>query len=154
MVVNRSAPPGPVVPTLVYQDVGKAIDWLCDTFGFVEQYRYGVPDHPDGALLAVGKGSVFLTGPRVGQSADWGDGAELQPPRPNEVTHIVYVQVENVDRHYEHAVQRGARILHLPETYPFGERQYTVQDLAGHRWTFSQSVADIAPEEWGGVPKV
>jgi hypothetical protein len=21
-----------------------------------------------------------------------------------------------------------------------------------HRWTFSQAVADVAPEEWGGVP--
>jgi hypothetical protein len=24
--------------------------------------------------------------------------------------------------------------------------------LAGHRWTFSQSIADVAPEEWGGAP--
>jgi hypothetical protein len=22
--------------------------------------------------------------------------------------------------------------------------------LAGHEWTFSQSIADVAPEEWGG----
>jgi uncharacterized glyoxalase superfamily protein PhnB len=36
------------------------------------------------------------------------------------------------------------------ETYPFGERQYTVDDPGGHRWTFTQSVADVAPEEWGG----
>jgi hypothetical protein len=25
---------------------------------------------------------------------------------------------------------------------PFGERQYTAQDLGGHRWTFSQSIAE------------
>jgi hypothetical protein len=29
MVVNRSAPRATVVPILVYEDVGKAIDWLC-----------------------------------------------------------------------------------------------------------------------------
>jgi uncharacterized glyoxalase superfamily protein PhnB len=34
---------------------------------------------------------------------------------------------------------------------PFGERQYTVQDHAGHWWTFSQHVADLAPEDWGAV---
>jgi hypothetical protein len=25
-----------------------------------------------------------------------------------------------------------------------------VCDLAGHEWTFSQTLADVAPEEWGG----
>jgi hypothetical protein len=34
---------------------------------------------------------------------------------------------------------------------PFGERVYTVEDLAGHRWTFSQSIADVAPEQWGAT---
>ncbi len=34
---------------------------------------------------------------------------------------------------------------------PFGERQYTVVDLAGHWWTFSQHVADLAPEDWGAL---
>ena len=32
-----------------------------------------------------------------------------------------------------------------------GERQYTAVDLGGHVWTFSQSIADVAPEGWGGV---
>jgi uncharacterized glyoxalase superfamily protein PhnB len=152
MIVNRSAAPGPVVPTLVYEDVGKAIIWLCETFGFSEILRYGPESHPAGAQLAVGRGAVFLSGARVGQSSDWADRAQFRPPRPDEVTHTVSVYVEDVDRHYESARQRGARILNPPETYPFGERQYTVQDLAGHRWTFTQSVADIAPEEWGGTP--
>jgi len=44
----------------------------------------------------------------------------------------------------------GARILRPPADYPYGERQYTAEDLAGHRWTFSQTIADVAPEEWGG----
>ncbi len=32
----------------------------------------------------------------------------------------------------------------------FGERQYTAEDLVGHLWTFSETLADMAPEEWGG----
>jgi uncharacterized glyoxalase superfamily protein PhnB len=35
---------------------------------------------------------------------------------------------------------------------PFGERQYTVEDLEGHRWTFSQSIADVPFEAWGATP--
>ena len=48
-------------------------------------------------------------------------------------------------------MQAGARVLTEPTTHPFGERQYTAEDIGGHRWTFSQSVADVDPEAWGGV---
>jgi uncharacterized glyoxalase superfamily protein PhnB len=130
--------------------VGEAIDWLCGAFGFVERLRYGPDGDPAGAQLSVGEGSVFLTSPRVGQSPEWADTAELRPPRKNEVTHSVAVHVGDVDRHYEQARRFGARILGPPETHSFGERQYTAEDLCGHRWTFSQSVADVAPEAWGG----
>ena len=37
-----------------------------------------------------------------------------------------------------------------PTDFPYGERQYTAQDPAGHQWTFSQTLADVAPSEWGG----
>lgn len=147
MLMNRSAAPGPVVPVLVYEDVGAAIDWLCETFGFAERFRYGPEGRPEGAQLAVGEGSVFLKGPRV---SEWADRTEFRPPRRGEISHAVHVNVEDVDLHHEQAERGGARILHPPETYPFGERQYTVEDLGGHRWTFSQSTADLAPEEWGG----
>ena len=62
------------------------------------------------------------------------------------------MSVENVDRHFEHAKQHGARILNQPSNKPFGERQYTAADPAGHWWTFSQHVADVAPEVWGAIP--
>jgi hypothetical protein len=37
-----------------------------------------------------------------------------------------------------------------PTDFEYGERQYTAQDPAGHRWTFSETVEDVAPETWGG----
>jgi uncharacterized glyoxalase superfamily protein PhnB len=88
---------------------------------------------------------------RKGQGFATTDCAEFRPPRRNEVSQTLLVHVENVDRHYEHAKQCGARILQSPTTYPFGERQYTAEDLDGHRWTFSQSIADVKPEEWGAT---
>lgn len=62
----------------------------------------------------------------------------------------VLVRIEDVDRHQQRAREHGARILRPPADYPYGERQYTAKDLAGHRWTFSQTIVDVAPEEWGG----
>ena len=149
MVTNRSAPAGTIVPRLIYEDVSKAIDWLCDAFGFVEILRWGPADSPT-AQLAVGEGAIFVSGPRVGHGS--ADRLAFRPPRPHELSHSVMVHVEDVDRHYEHARQRGARILLPLETYRFGERQYSAQDLGGHLWTFTQSVADVAPEEWGATP--
>jgi hypothetical protein len=29
-------------------------------------------------------------------------------------------------------------------------RQYLAADLAGHRWTFSETLADVDPASWGG----
>jgi uncharacterized glyoxalase superfamily protein PhnB len=143
MVVNRSAPRATVVPILVYEDVGQAIDWLCDTFGFRERLRAGPPGGSvSHAQLDIGEGAVML-----GRQ-----GAEFRPPRPGEVSQYVVVHVEDVDQHFEGARSRGARILKSPAGTPFGERQYTVEDPGGHRWTFSQSMADIAPEEWGATP--
>jgi uncharacterized glyoxalase superfamily protein PhnB len=62
------------------------------------------------------------------------------------------VHVNDVDRHYERTKQFGTRIINPPTNYPFGERQYTAEDLGGHHWTFSQSIADIDPKTWGGEP--
>jgi uncharacterized glyoxalase superfamily protein PhnB len=65
-------------------------------------------------------------------------------------THSVLVRVEDADEHHARARAAGAAITSPPTTFPFGERQYSAQDPFGHRWTFSQSVADVDPREWGG----
>jgi len=37
-----------------------------------------------------------------------------------------------------------------PRDWEYGERQATVDDPFGHRWVLNQTLADVAPEEWGG----
>jgi len=141
-ILNRSAPAAIIVPVLIYEDVGKAIDWLCGAFGFTERLRAGGRDgRVTHAQLSVGEGAIMLGA----------QGAEFRPPRSNEVNQYVLVHVEDVDRHFEHAKRSGARIIHPPANMPFGERPYTAEDFAGHRWTFSQSIADVAPEQWGAT---
>lgn len=123
-------PASTVIPVLGYEDVGAAIAWLCDTFGFRERWRAG--SHR--AQLAVGDGAVAVTERSGG-------------PQPAEVM----VRIDDVDGHHERSRERGAQIVRPPADFPYGERQYTVEDPGGHRWTFSETVADVAPEEWGGV---
>lgn len=63
------------------------------------------------------------------------------------------VRVENVDAHHDRAQAYGAQILSPPTDHPYGERQYSATDIAGHCWTFTQAIADLAPEDCGGTCK-
>jgi uncharacterized glyoxalase superfamily protein PhnB len=140
-IVNRSAPAATVVPVLVYEDAGKAIDWLCSAFGFTERLRAVRDGRVVNAQLSVGEGAIM-----VGAA-----GSLFRPPRRDEVNQYVIVHVNDVDRHFEQAKRFGARIVQVPTDMPFGERVYTAEDVEGHRWTFSQSIADVAPECWGAT---
>jgi uncharacterized glyoxalase superfamily protein PhnB len=139
-ITNRSVPACTVIPVLVYEDVGQTVDWLCHTFGFIERLRVG--SHR--AQLVIGDGAVIVSKRSTGQGFESLNATSFQ-------SHSVHVGVDDVDLHYERALEHGARILHPPTDYPYGERQYTAEDLGGHLWTFSQSIADVAPEEWGGT---
>lgn len=140
MLVNRTTGTASVVPELVYADVGDAVDWLCDRFGFTELWRAG--GHR--ARLAFGNGVVIV--------ADHDPGFGRAVPDTDGPRHAsVMVKVDDVDAHHARAQSKGARIVSPPTDYPYGERQYSVVDLAGHHWTFTQAIADVAPEDWGGT---
>ena len=41
-----------------------------------------------------------------------------------------------------------------PTDFPYGERQYEAEDPAGHRWTFSETLADVDPGDVGRHPRL
>jgi len=104
---------------------------LCNTFGFAVRLRIGTHR----AQLVYGDGAVVVI------EGGSGDAAPQS----------VLVRVEDADAHHEQALAAGARISSPPTDYPYGERQYNAEDIGGHRWTFSQSIADVDPADWGGV---
>ena len=128
MTTNRSMPPGVIIPELPYDDVKEAAAWLCQTFGFKERLRIG--NHR--CQLSFGENSVIAI--------------ERKEPGISSIL----MHVEDVDGHYERVKGSGARIIHPPADHPYGERQYTAEDIGGHRWTFSQTIADVDPATWGG----
>ena len=136
MMPNRSIPASTVIPVLVYPDVRAAVAWLTGAFGFTERLRIG--DHR--AQLRAGDGDLIVAEAHGGK----------RPPQPGEASHSVTVRIADARAHCEHARQAGAVVLMEPTDFPFGERQYSAADPAGHQWTFSQSIADVAPEDWGG----
>ena len=128
MTANRSVPDVDVIPVLAYPDVDEAADWLVRAFGFRVRLRIG--GHR--VQLTRGNGAVIL----VQGSGD---------------SSAVHVRVGEVDGHHAQAIAAGAIVQAPPETFEFGERQYSASDPAGHTWTFSQSVGDVDPTAWGAT---
>ncbi len=131
MRYNRSVPPCPVIPVLIYPDPSVAAEWLSKAFGFTVRLR--IANHR--IQMRVGDGCVTIA-----------EGNE-KPDR----SHITQVRIEDALAHCERARQNAAIILTEPADHMYGERQYNAQDFHGHRWDFTQTIADVDPESWGGI---
>jgi uncharacterized glyoxalase superfamily protein PhnB len=139
MLTNRSAPPATVTPVLIYPDVRAAVEWLERAFGFRECVRIGEGHR---AQLRVGDDGAVVVAEAHGEQVSPTSGA---------VTHTIKVRVQDVDEAFARAREAGARVRQEPETFEYGERSGVVEDPAGHRWELTESVRDVAPEEWGGI---
>ena len=130
-----------IVPMLSYEDVGGAADWLGRAFGFAETDRIEHEGEVVHVELRLGRGVVMLG--RPGESY-------VNPKRLREqcaaaaamysvpwVVDGVWVQVGDIDDHFEGAKAAGARLLSEIEEGPVG-RLYRVEDHEGHRWMFAQ----------------
>jgi uncharacterized glyoxalase superfamily protein PhnB len=139
VLTNRSAPPATVTPVLVYPDVRAAVAWLQAAFGFEERVRIGAAHR---AQMVVGGDGWVVVADVHGQQV---------PPTAGRVTHVIKVRVPDADAAFARAQEAGARVVETLTTFEYGERSCMVEDPAGHRWELSQTLRDVAPEEWGGL---
>jgi len=72
-------------------------------------------------------------------------------PAGGVVTHVVMLRVDDARESCDRAVAAGAALADPVTDHVYGERQCSLVDPWGHRWTLSQTLADVAPEEWGGI---
>ena len=131
MRANRSVPPCPVIPNLSYPDPGVAAEWLEKAFGFTVRLR--IANHR--IQMRAGEGCFTVAEGNV---------------TPNGSC-IIQVRVEDALGHCERARRAGATILTEPKDHEYGERQYNAVDFHGHKWNFTESIADVEPESWGGT---
>ena len=131
MRFNRSVPPCPVIPVLRYPDPRVAAEWLEKAFGFTVRLR--IANHR--IQMWAGEGCFSIAEGYVAAS------------------HSINVQVriEDAHGHCERARLAGAKILTEPKDQMYGERQYDAEDFCGYRWNFTETIADVEPESWGGT---
>jgi uncharacterized glyoxalase superfamily protein PhnB len=119
-----------VVPYLLYEDAGAAMDWLIRVFGFTERVRDrqsdGMVRH--GELLLDDGGVIMLGSPGEGFRG---------PARLGEVTQLQCITITNLLAHRERAQAAGAEVSEISRRANRAHT-YTVDDPEGHRWYFSE----------------
>ncbi len=114
-------------PSLTYCEVGAALAWLAEAFGFEGR----VLDET-GAIARFGSGTVLI---------------HLERPEDLHGSHTghgwVYVVVEDIDAHYARAKAAGADLLGEPHAYGDGYRGYSARDLEGNLWSFGTGPVPI-----------
>ena len=124
-----------ISPAMRYHNAPRAIDWLCDAFGFEKQLV--VPGEEEGTIrhaqLTFGDSMIMLGSDR---DNEFGEIQIAMPTRSTPTTQSAYVIVEDCDQHHARAVAAGAEVVMPPEDQDYGGRLYTCRDLEGHVWSF------------------
>ena len=122
-----------ITPYLLYEDVGGALKFLSGAFGF----RKCGPTmrRPDGKInhvaMKLGDDLIMMGCP----------GSEYKnPKRLGQATQSLYINIANVDRHFQRARKAGAKILEEPTDTFYGHRRYGAEDPEGHQWYFAQDI--------------
>jgi uncharacterized glyoxalase superfamily protein PhnB len=127
--------------SVYYDDAAKAIDWLCNAFGFELRLKVqadnGSIQHSE---LTYGEGVVM-----VGQTSLADKPTHRKSPRSigGATTQSMMVYVDDSEAHCAQAREAGATIVSEPSTHDYGEeywsdRGYECADLEGHHWYFFQ----------------
>jgi len=122
-----------VIPCLRYRDPVKAIDWLCQVFGFekhlVAAGEGGVIHH---AQLTLGAGMIM-----IGGIVDTPFGRLIKQPEEigGKETQAPYLMVADADQVYARVREAGGRIEMEIRSEDYGGRGFTCRDLEGHVWS-------------------
>jgi uncharacterized glyoxalase superfamily protein PhnB len=126
------------IPSLVYQDNRKALQWLEQAFGFepseILTDSEGQIVH---AEMSYGGGVVMI-------GSEWADWTRSPASLAGKNTQRVHVRIDQgIDEHCLRARSAGARIVMEPADQFYGARSYIAADLEGHHWSFSQSIRRV-----------
>ena len=133
------------VPHLVVSNAAKAIEFYKKAFGATEVGRFTAPgtNRIMHAALDINGGRLFL-------NDDFSESMGHKPTTPEAIGGspvILHLQVANADTAWKKAVDAGAQV-NMPLADQFwGERYGTLRDPFGHKWSISQTVKKMTPDE-------
>jgi len=126
-----------IIPYLLYSDAPAAIEFLCEAFGFVEEFRLPMPDGRIGHAQIAYKGNLVML------ASAFPEGGFASPLDLPAVHSQVYCTVDDADEHYKRASAAGATITAEPAN-EHGVRMYRTMDPEGHRWLFAGPIPKVS----------
>ncbi len=138
MVQNPPEGSPRVMPYLLYDDAGAAIEFICRAFGFKERFRMPGPDDSvRHAELVTGEDGIV----NLATAPSEIHGRPVSPGRGRETMTAVYV--DDVDALFAQAVASGAEVIEEPAQQFYGDRTCRLGDPEGHEWHFATHVEDV-----------
>jgi PhnB protein len=128
---------------LVFDDAAAAIDFYRAAFG---AEKLGEPfAGPDNkvvhAEIRIGDSVVYVT--------DQGDERDGAAPSSTgrRVTAVMAINVPDVDRLWDQAVEAGCEVVYPLADQFYGDRAGRLRDPFGHQWMLSTHIEDVDREE-------
>jgi uncharacterized glyoxalase superfamily protein PhnB len=152
----RKPPPAgwpQLTSNLFYRAPAKAIDWLCEAFGFEVRIKVeGEPGEIVYSELVYGGALVSICGSaKPGDTFEPGREFKARYASPLDIegrnTQALCLFVDDADAHCAQARSHGATIYAEPATHDYGgdywsDRSYGATDPEGHAWWFMHRIRD------------
>jgi uncharacterized glyoxalase superfamily protein PhnB len=130
-----------LVPYLSVHDAAGALAFYARAFGAVERMRMTGDDG------RIGHCEFTIGTVRVMMADEHPDIGFVGPRALGGSPVLLHLEVADVDASHDRAVAAGAESTHPPSDQAYGDRNATIVDPYGHRWTLSQRVEEVTLDE-------
>ena len=136
-----STSPQRLIVHLSVRDAARAIEFYVRALGAAEEFRLTEPGGK------VGHAELTVGGARFMIADEYPDHGFLGPESLGGTTVTLSLAVDDADAAAARAIAAGAPLLRPIKTEFFGERVASLRDPFGHRWSLTQVVETVAPDE-------
>lgn len=127
--------------SLTVKDGNKALDFYAKALGAKELYRMPTPAGGVAhAEMMIGTTKIYLSD----ESPEWNAYAM---PEGVKASCLFSVATDSCDESFAQATGAGAEVLSKPTDMFWGARSAMVLDPFGYRWSFTQIIEEVSPEE-------
>ena len=130
-----------VALSLTVKDTARALEFYADALGAQELFRMPSPDGGVAhAEFMIGNTHIYISD----ESAEW---HAFAMPEGATAACLFSVMIEDCDAAFKRAITAGAASLREPENQFWGMRSAIIKDPFGYRWSLSQKIEEVSPEE-------
>lgn len=127
--------PQTIFPVLRYNEARAAIVWLTSSFGF----KLVFSEPPEGVTVRHARLMLAENIIMIGSIRDE-EPTFKTPLMLGAMTQALCVYVDDIDAHYQQAIDAGVEIVVPLEETDFGAKEYHALDCEGHLWFFTSGI--------------